>query len=83
MDRAKRLSGLRTTPIPTEGTKVRLRAESFADHYSQARLFYRSVTPQEQRHIAKALTFELGKVDIAEIQRRMLGHLDVIDEDLG
>jgi catalase len=75
--------GLRTPFIATEGTKVRLRAESFADHYSQARLFYRSVTPQEQRHIAKALTFELGKVDIPEIRRRMLGHLDVIDESLG
>jgi len=75
--------GLRTPFMATEGTKVRLRAESFADHYSQARLFYRSVTPQEQRHIAKALTFELGKVDILEIRRRMLGHLDVIDESLG
>jgi catalase len=75
--------GLRTSLIATEGTKVRLRAESFADHYSQARLFYRSVTPQEQRHIARALTFELGKVDILEIRRRMLGHLDVIDESLG
>jgi catalase len=41
------------------------------------------VTPQEQRHIAKALTFELGKVDVVEIRRRMLGHLDVIDKNLG
>src|SRR6202167_3298674 len=75
--------GFRTAPIPTEATKVRLRPESFKDHYSQARLFYRSVTPQEQKHIAQALTFELSKVDIVEIRRRMLGHLDVIDEDLG
>ena len=59
--------GLRTAPIPVSGTKVRLRAESFADHYSQARLFYRSVTPQEQQHIAKAITFELSKVAIPEI----------------
>ncbi len=66
-----------------EGTKVRLRAESFADHYSQARLFYRSVTPQEQKHIAAALAFELGKVEITDIRRRMLGHLDVIDSHLG
>jgi len=75
--------GFRTAPIPTEGTKVRLRAESFADHYSQARLFYRSVTPQEQRHIGKALTFELGKVDIIDIRKRMLGHLNLIDKALG
>jgi len=75
--------GFHTAPIPMEGTKVRLRAESFADHYSQARLFYRSVTPQERNHIAKALTFELSKVDIPEIRKRMLGHLNLIDKTLG
>src|ERR1700692_1669234 len=75
--------GLRTAPVPVEGSKVRLRAESFADHYSQARLFYRSVTPQEQKHIVKAITFELSKVDISEIRKKMLGHLNVIDEKLG
>ncbi len=75
--------GFQTTPIPLEGTKVRLRAESFADHYSQARMFYRSMSLHEQKHMQKALTFELGKVDIPEIRRKMLGHLDVIDPDLG
>ncbi|MEQ1473769.1 MAG: catalase [Candidatus Acidiferrum sp.] len=74
--------GFRTAPIALEGTKVRLRAESFADHYSQARLFYRSVTPQEQKHMAMALTFELSKVDIPEIRKKMLGHLEVIDPKL-
>ena len=76
-------TGFRTAPIPLEGTKVRLRAESFKDHYSQARLFYRSVTPQEQKHMAMALTFELSKVEIPEIRKKMLGHLNVIDEKLG
>ncbi len=75
--------GLRTAPISTEGTKVRLRAESFNDHYSQARLFFRSVTPQEQKHIGQALTFELSKVDIPAIRQKMLGHLNVIDKELG
>jgi catalase len=75
--------GFSTAPVVTEGTKVRLRAESFRDHYSQARLFYRSVTPQEQKHITQALTFELSKVDVVEIRRRVLGHLDVIDQGLG
>src|SRR6202161_3611463 len=76
-------AGFRAAPVPTEGTKVRLRAESFADHYSQARLFYRSVTPQEQKHMAMALTFELSKVEIPEIRKKILGHLNVIDEKLG
>ncbi len=34
-----------------QGDKLRIRPESFADHYSQARLFFRSQTEPEQRHI--------------------------------
>jgi catalase len=45
-------------------------------------LFYRSVTPQEQKHMAMALTFELSKVEIPEIRKKMLGHLQIIDEKL-
>jgi catalase len=75
--------GLHSVAVALEGTKVRLRSETFKDHYSQARLFYRSVTPQEQNHMANALTFELSKVAIPEIRKRMLGHLDVIDARLG
>ncbi len=68
----------------TEGNdKVRLRAETFADHYSQARLFYRSQTPTEQRHIASAFAFELAKVATVAIRTRMLGHLMLIDPALG
>ncbi len=76
-------SGLHTAPVAMEGTKVRVRSASFSDHYSQARLFYSSVTPQERRHIAEALTFELSKVDIPDIRKRVLGHLDIIDNALG
>jgi catalase len=76
-------SGLRTALIAVAGNKLRLRSKSFSDHYSQARLFYLSVTPQEQKHIGQALTFELGKVEIPEIRQRMLGHLNLIDKTLG
>ena len=75
--------GFRTAPLAMESTKIRMRSASFSDHYSQARLFYRSVTPQEQKHIAMALTFELSKVDIPEIRQRILGHLNIIDQTLG
>ncbi len=81
--RESAMTGFRSAPIATEGSKVRLRPESFGDHYSQARLFYRSVTPQEQLHMAQALTLELGKVEIVAIRQRMLGHLNIIDEKLG
>jgi catalase len=64
------------------GDKVRERSRTFADHYSQARMFWRSMTPPEQRHIASAFAFELAKVETIAIRRRMLGHLQVIEPDL-
>jgi catalase len=57
------------------GPKVRLRSESFADHYSQARLFYVSQTKVEQKHIADALTFELSKCETPEIRERVVAQL--------
>jgi catalase len=74
--------GFRTYPSAEEGTKRRLRAESFADHYSQARLFYISQTDIEQQHIAEAFTFELSKCDEEEIRTRMVAGLRNVDEDL-
>jgi len=65
-----------------QGEKLRIRPESFADHYSQARLFFRSLDPTEQAHLASALVFELSKVEIAEIRTRMLGNLVNVDPDL-
>ncbi|WP_312622182.1 catalase C [Agrobacterium pusense] len=65
-----------------QGVKARLRPESFADHYSQARQFYLSQTPPEQRHIASALTFELSRVETVAIRERMVSHLLNIDETL-
>ncbi len=65
-----------------DGAKRRLRAESFADHYSQARQFFISQTMGEQQHIAKALIFELSKVKTPVIRERMVSHLLNIDETL-
>ncbi len=75
--------GFRSFERPIQGAAVRLRSASFADHYSQARLFYRSVTPPERKHIQLALTFELGKVETVAIRRRMLGHLNIVEPALG
>lgn len=74
--------GFRHFPAEEQGTKARLRPESFADHYSQARQFYLSQTPPEQRHIASALTFELSKVENPAIRERMVSHLLNIDDTL-
>ncbi|AMV23343.1 Catalase C [Gemmata sp. SH-PL17] len=74
--------GYRSYPEPVEGTKVRARSETFADHYSQARQFYISQTPIEQAHIANALVFELSKVQTLAIRARMVSHLLNIDTGL-
>jgi catalase len=75
--------GFASFPEPEAGPKLRQRPESFADHYSQARQFWRSMTPPEQGHIVAAFTFELSKVETVAVRRRMLGHLDLIEPELG
>jgi catalase len=75
--------GFTTFPQADVGDKVRERSATFADHYSQARLFFNSMTEPERRHIVSAFTFELSKVETLAIRTRMLGHLDNIHPDLG
>jgi catalase len=75
-------AGFATFPAQEAGTKRRLRADSFADHYSQARQFYASQTSVEQRHIVEAFTFELSKCDREEIRLRMVAGLRNIDTGL-
>ncbi|KAK0360227.1 hypothetical protein LTR94_028111, partial [Friedmanniomyces endolithicus] len=74
--------GFRTAPVPVQGEKVRLRAETFADHYSQARLFFKSQTAPEQAHLASAIVFELSKVSLAHVRERVLANLRNVDEGL-
>ena len=65
-----------------DAKKVRERSESFNDHFSQPALFYRSLQPWEQNHLADAYTFELGKCTYDHIKERMLYILNQIEEDL-
>jgi catalase len=74
--------GFRSFSAEETGEKLRQRAESFADHYSQARQFFISQTKVEQNHIAAALVFELSKVEEPAIRERVVSHLPNIDEGL-
>ncbi len=65
-----------------DGPKQRVRSESFADHYSQARQFFVSQTAIEQKHIGDALVFELSKVERPDIRSRTVSHLLNIDPAL-
>ncbi|WEK44921.1 MAG: catalase [Candidatus Sphingomonas colombiensis] len=65
------------------GNKLRVRAETFADHFSQARLFYLSQSESEQAHIASSFVFELSKVGLLDkVPPRMVANLRNVDEDL-
>jgi catalase len=74
--------GFTTVLEEADGPKQRLRPESFADHYSQARQFFRSQTLVEQTHIGDAITFELSKVETPAIRLRIIAHLRNIDDEL-
>jgi catalase len=55
-----------------EGHKVRERSESFKDFFSQATMFWHSLTAPEQDHLVSAAHFELGKVETMAIRERMV-----------
>ncbi|WP_148649353.1 catalase [Novosphingobium barchaimii] len=65
-----------------DGPKQRVRSETFADHYSQARQFFVSQVQIEQKHISDALVFELSKVERPDIRSRTVSHLLHIDPGL-
>ncbi len=74
--------GFKTFPQEPEGSKVRQRPESFADHYSQARQFFISQSLIERHHIVDALVFELSKCEFPQIRSRIVSHLLNIDDEL-
>ena len=75
-------AGFSSYPEEITGEKRRMRSETFADHYSQARQFYVSQTEAEQTHIGNAFVFELSKVETLAIRSKIVGHLRNVDEDL-
>ena len=75
-------AGFTSFPQPVEEDKVRGKPEKFADHYTQAALFYDSQTPVEQAHIVRAFRFELTKVQVPAIRERVVSQLVNVDADL-
>lgn len=74
--------GFQSHQEPINASKVRERSSSFADHFSQATLFFKSQAPHEQQHIINALSFELSKVNDPKIRARQVAILNKIDQDL-
>ena len=65
-----------------EPTKLRAKPEKFAEHFNQARLFFRSQTPEEQAHIVRGFRFELTKVQTQAVRERMVSMMRNVDEHL-
>ncbi len=81
------MTGFASTTTPTgddeSGDKLRVRAELFSDHYSQARQFWISLTDNERAHVASSFTFELSKVgQLDQVPPRMVGNLRNVNEEL-
>jgi catalase len=74
--------GYESFAAPEDGEQLRVRADSFADHYTQARMFFASQTEPEQNHIISALIFELSKCVVPRIREAVLSRLIHIDEAL-
>jgi catalase len=69
-------------PEQVEGRKIRERSPSFADHFSQATLFWNSLSMGEQDRLVEAAHFELGKVPQKEVKQRMLDRFNKVDGEL-
>ncbi|MDM5314542.1 catalase [Fictibacillus sp. b24] len=55
-----------------EGRKIQSRSESFKDHFSQATLFWNSMSDPEKQHLKNAFSFELSKVKSKSVQQQVV-----------
>jgi catalase len=75
--------GFATLPDRVDGIMRRVRSASFGDHFTQATMFWNSMSAPEKEHIVSAFSFELAKVNRIEIRERVLGAmLANIDSEL-
>ncbi|KAI9344440.1 catalase-like domain-containing protein [Pilaira anomala] len=63
-------------------TKIRGRSSKFFDFYSQAQLFYNSLTEAEQQQLVDGARFEIGKSKSLDVRKRMIRNLNFVDNDL-
>ncbi|MGC4403329.1 catalase [Methyloversatilis sp. MC4-4] len=75
-------AGFVSFPQPIDDDKLRGKPEKFADHYTQATLFYDSQTEVEKAHIVGGFRFELSKVTVPAIRERMLASLVNVSADM-
>jgi catalase len=74
--------GFVSFPQPVREDKVRGKPEKFAEHYTQATLFWNSQSPVEKLHIIRAFRFELTRVQTASIRERVVSMLANVAAEL-
>ena len=77
------MRGYTSFPQPVHEDKVRGKPERFADHFTQAALFFNSQSQVEKNHIAAAFRFELTKVQTQAVRERVISMLVNVDLALG
>ncbi|MGQ2965518.1 catalase [Methylophilus sp.] len=76
------MQGFTSFPETISEDKVRGKPEKFADHYSQASLFWISQSQVEKQHIINAFRFELTRVQVPAIRERVVSLLLNVDKTL-
>ncbi|MDT8860245.1 catalase [Alkalihalobacillus sp. MEB130] len=69
-------------PEKVEGSKIKASSASFKDFFSQARLFWNSMSPVEKLHIIEAFSFELAKLDRPSIRQQVIDMFVNVDQDM-
>ncbi|HBN84493.1 MAG TPA: catalase HPII [Clostridiales bacterium] len=75
-------SGYQHYQEKVEGVKIRARSLSFQDHFSQATMFWNSMSPPEKQHIINAFQFEVGSVKDKQIKQRVVDLFNNVDHEL-
>jgi catalase len=75
-------AGFTSFPEPIAADKMRGKPEKFADHYTQATLFWNSQTPYEKAHLVRGFRFELTKVQVPAIRQRTVSMLRNVSDEL-
>lgn len=70
-------------PVEVEGHVTRdLPSESFNDHFSQARLFWNSMSQVEQQDLIKCFSYHLGKVKSPSVRQQTVDMFVNVDETM-
>ncbi len=79
---AAKVTGFKHYEERVEGHKIRARSPSFLDYFSQATLFFNSLSKPERMHVIDACRFEVSKVGRKEIRERAVAMFNEIDPGL-